>query len=182
VCLTAWQAFDQAELGPGQTVLIHAAAGGVGHVAVQLAKLRGARVIGTASINIDLLRELGVDQAVDYSTTAFEDVVSGVDVVLDLVGGDTQERSWAVLKPGGVLVSTVQPPAEAQAAAHGVRPSFVVSAPPIGQTLTEVARMVDAGQLRPVVSATYTLSAIQAAHQELERRHARGKIVVDVTQ
>ena len=126
VTLTAWQAlFEAADLAEGQTVLIHAAAGGVGHVAVQLAKLRGATVIGTASDNIDFLRELEVDQAINYATTRFEDVVSDVDVVLDTVGGDTQERSWSVLKPGGILVSSVQPPSEEEAQAHGVRQHFI---------------------------------------------------------
>ena len=89
-------------------------------MAVQLAKLRGATVIGTASDNIDF-RELEVDQAINYATTRFEDVASDVDVVLDTVGGDTQERSWSVLKPGGILVSSVQPPSEEEAQAHGVR-------------------------------------------------------------
>lgn len=98
VTLTAWQGLIEfADLAEGQTILIHAAAGGVGHVAVQLAKWRGAKVIGTASVNMPFLEELGVDQAIDYSTTAFEDVVKGVDVVLDLLGGETQQRSWQVL-------------------------------------------------------------------------------------
>jgi NADPH:quinone reductase-like Zn-dependent oxidoreductase len=109
--LTAWQALiEAANLTEGQTVLIHGAAGGVGHMAVQLAQRRGAKVIGTASVNLEFLRQLEVDEAIDYATTRFEDVVSDVDVVLDLVGGDTQQRSWPVLKPGGILVSAVQPP------------------------------------------------------------------------
>ena len=122
VCLTAWQALiEEAKLAAGQTVLIHGAAGGLGHVAVQLAKVLGAWVIGTGSRNIDFVRELGVDQAIDYSLTPFEDVVHDVDVVLDTVGGDTQDRSWGVLKPGGILVSVIQAPSQEAAAARGVR-------------------------------------------------------------
>jgi NADPH:quinone reductase-like Zn-dependent oxidoreductase len=122
-------------LSSGQTVLIHGAAGGVGHVAVQIAKSRGAKVIGTASGDLDFLRELNVDQAIDYSTTHFENVVGQVDVVLDTVGGETQERSWKVLKPGGILVSTVQPPSQETATAHGVRQAMVFSSPPHRKSL-----------------------------------------------
>lgn len=181
VILTAWQALiEVANLSEGQTVLIHGAAGGVGHVAVQLAKLRGAKVIGTASVNVDFLRELSVDEVIDYSATRFEDVVRDVDVVLDLVGGDTQARSWAVLKPGGILISTIQPPSEEAAAAHGVRQAFIYSAPPIGKTLTEVAAMVDAGQLKPEVSKTLALEEVRIAHALIEGHHTRGKIVLQV--
>jgi NADPH:quinone reductase-like Zn-dependent oxidoreductase len=181
VILTAWQALIEASnLSNGQTVLVHAAAGGVGHVAVQLAKSLGAKVIGTASVNIGFLGDLDVDQAVDYSTTRFEDVVSDVDVVLDTVGGDTQERSWSVLKPGGILVSTVQPPSEEAALAHGVRQDMVNSAPPIGPTLTEVAAMVDAGTIRPEVSTVLPLADIRKAHELIETHHTRGKIAVQV--
>lgn len=179
--LTAWQAlFEIAALSQGQTVLIHGAAGGVGHLAVQLAKLRGAQVIGTASVNIDLLRELGVDEAIDYSTTRFEDRVRDADVVLDLVGGETQQRSWAVLKPGGILVSTVQPPDQAAADAHGVRQGMVFSAPPIGKVLTEAAALADAGKIKPEVSKVLPLQAIREAHELIEGRHTRGKLALRV--
>ena len=181
VTLTAWQAlFVAGELAAGQTVLIHGAAGGVGHMAVQLAKLREARVIGTASVNIDFLRELKVDQAINYETTCFEEVVRDVDLVLDTIGGDTQERSWGVLKPDGILVSTVQPASPDTAAAHGVRQAFVATAPPIGETLTEVASLVEVGKLRPEVSQVLPLRQIQAAHGLLELRHTRGKIALQV--
>lgn len=181
VVLTAWQAlFVIAGLEAGQTVLIHGAAGGVGHVAAQLAKTRGARVIGTASTNIDFLHELSLDQAIDYSSTPFEEVVRDVDVVLDTVGGDTQQRSWAVLKPGGILVSTLQAPSAEEAAAHGVRYGFVVSAPPIGPVLAQVATMVDAGQLKPEVSRVFPLESIREAHAAIETHHTRGKIVLQV--
>jgi len=127
VALTAWQAlFDQAGSSKGQKVLIHGAAGGVGSVAVQLAKWKGAHVIGTASgRNQGLLRELGVDEPIDYEKTRFEDVVHDVDVVLDTLGGDTQNRSWKVLKKGGILVSIVAPPSAEEAAKHSVRSAFL---------------------------------------------------------
>jgi NADPH:quinone reductase-like Zn-dependent oxidoreductase len=181
VTLTAWQGLIEfADLSAGQTVLIHAAAGGVGHVAVQLAKWRGAKVIGTASINLPFLEELGVDEAIDYSTTPFEDVVKDVDVVLDLLGGETQQRSWKVLKPGGILLSTVQPPSQEIAQAHGVRQRMIGTAPPVRKVLTEAARMVSEGQLKPFVSAVLPLKDIRKAHEMIEARHTRGKIVLQV--
>jgi NADPH:quinone reductase-like Zn-dependent oxidoreductase len=179
--LTAWQAlFVHADLQAGQTVLIHAASGGVGHIAVQLAKWRGAKVIGTTSKNINFLEELKVDQIVNYATTPFETVAKNVDVVLDAIGGETQERSWAALKPGGILVSIVQNPSPEKAAAHGVRQAMVMTAPPIGQTLKEVAALVDAGTIKPHVSAVIPLSEIRKAHGMIESGHTRGKIVIQV--
>ena len=132
--MTAWQAlFDAAGLSPGQRVLIHAAAGGVGTFAVQLAKWKGAHVIGTASTkNQDLLRQLGADGAIDYRSVAFETVVQDMDVVLDTIGGETQARSWTVLRKGGVLVSTVSPPSPEEAAAHGVRRGVLLPRPQVG--------------------------------------------------
>ena len=181
VTLTAWQALiEVAKLTKGQKVLIHAAAGGVGHIAVQLSKSLGATTIGTASVNIDRLQEIEADETIDYSMHAFEDSVRDVDVVLDLVGGDTQQRSWAVMRPGGILVATVQPPSEETAVAHGVRQHFVQTAPPIGRVLTEVAAMVDAGTLKPIVSAVLPLHEIQKAHEMVEGRHTHGKVVIQV--
>ena len=181
VTLTAWQALiEMAQLREGQTVLIHGAAGGVGHIAVQLAHWRGARVIGTASANLDLLRELHVEEAIDYTKTRFESVVHGVDVVLDTVGGDVQQRSYAVLKAGGWLLSTIQPPSEETAKANGVRAQLVASTPPIGATLAKVAEIVASGQIRPVVSNVLPLSEIRKAHEMIEGKHTRGKIVLKV--
>jgi len=181
VTLTAWQAlYELAKLSSGQTVLIHGAAGGVGHIAVQLAKLRGARVIGTASLNYDFLETLDVDQAINYATTRFEDVVDKVDVVLDTIGDDTQQRSWKVLKPGGMLISTVQAPSPEMAAEHGVNQAMVYSTPPIREVLTEVAALVDAGQIKPYVSAVLPLEETAKAHEMIEGRHTRGKIVLQV--
>ena len=181
VTLTAWQAlFEQAQLSAGQTVLIHGAGGGVGHIAVQLAHWRGAKVIGTASTNLDVLRDLKVEQIIDYSKTPFESVAHDVDVVLDTIGGDVQERSYATLKPGGILVATVQPPSEETAKAHGVRAQYVSSSPPIGKTLTEVAGLVASGQIKPIVSSVLPLSEIRKAHEMIEGKHTRGKIVLQV--
>lgn len=98
------------------------------------------------------------------------------------MGGDTQERSWAVLKPGGILISTIQPPSEETTAAHGVRQQFISTSPPIGKVLSEVAAMVDAGQIKPEVSKTLALQEIRTPHALIEGRHTRGKIVVQVAQ
>ena len=120
---TAWQALvDAANLSAGQTVLIHGGSGGVGHFAIQIAKARGARVIATASTtNQEFLKKLGVDQAIDYSTTQFEEVVKDVDVVLDAVGDDTLRRSYGVVKKGGIIVTIADEPDQAALDAHGIR-------------------------------------------------------------
>ncbi len=169
-----------ANLAKGQTILIHAAAGGVGHIAVQLAKLRGAKVIGTASTHLDFLKELGVDEAIDYNATPFEKVVKDVDVVLDLMGGDTQERSWAVLKPDGLLLSPVQFPSPETAAKHGVRAQMVAAGPPMAESLKEVTALVEAGKLKPVVSTVLPLQDIKKAHEMYELKQTKGKIVLQV--
>lgn len=180
--LTAWRAlFDAANLTEGQTVLIHAAAGGVGSIAVQLAKWRGAKVIGTASgYNLDFLHELGVDEAIDYTTTPFEEVVHDVDVVLDSVGGGVQERSWQVLKPGGILVAIVQPPSLEKAVEYGVRQQFVMAHPPAGLVLKEIAALVEAGYIKPIVSSVFPLQDIKKGHDMVGDKHVRGKIVLQV--
>lgn len=181
VSLTAWQAlFELGGLSQGERVLIHGAAGGVGHVAVQLAKWRGAYVIGTTSRHHEFLRELGADEVIDYAKTPFEDAASGVDVVLDTIGGDTQARSWKVLKPGGILVSVIQAPAPETADAHGVRQGFVYTTPPIGPTLTKIASLVETGLLRPDVSQVLPLAEIRKAHEIVEGKHMRGKLVLQV--
>jgi NADPH:quinone reductase-like Zn-dependent oxidoreductase len=182
VALTAWQALIEcAQLSAEQTVLIHGAAGGVGHIAVQLAKARGAHVIGTSSgANLAFLRELGADEVIEYPVTPFETVVRGVDVVLDTVGGDTQQRSWGALRPGGALVSLIQPPSAEIAAAHGVRSFMVASAPPVGPTLSEIAALVDGGKIRPFVSTILPLEQAARGHELIEGRHTRGKLVLHV--
>src|SRR5262252_7128860 len=121
--LTVWQAFfDHARLAPGQRVLIHGAAGGVGTFAIQIAHWRGAYVIGTASSkNRDFLLGLGADEVIDYQQSQFEQVVHNIDVVLDTIGGETRERSWPVLKPTGILVTLPGPIPESEGATHGGR-------------------------------------------------------------
>jgi NADPH:quinone reductase-like Zn-dependent oxidoreductase len=179
--LTAWQAlFDVGGLSAGQKVVIHAAAGGVGSFAVQLAKWKGAHVIGTASErNQSLLRELGVDEPIDYHKTRFDDVVHDVDVVLDTIGGDTQHRSWGVLKKGGILVSILSPPSQEEAAKHGARPGYVFVQPNSAE-LTEIAKLVDAGKVKPVVETVLPLAEARRAQELSQTRHTRGKIVLKV--
>ena len=179
--LTAWQTlFEAGGLLAGQRVLIHAAAGGVGHIAVQLAKWKGAHVIGTAAErNHEFLRKLGVDQVIDYDTERFEEVVQPVDVVLDTRGGETQERSWKVLKPGGILVSIASPPKAEIAAAHGVRQAFVFTQPNAGQ-LAEIAKLIDAEKLKVIVETILPLSDATRGQELSQRGHGRGKIVLRV--
>lgn len=179
--LTAWQAlFDAADLSAGQTVLIHGAAGGVGHFAVQFAKWKGARVIGTASArNVNFVRELGADEVFDYQTTRFEDAVSGVDVVLDTQGGETQQRSWQVLKKGGILVATVGISSPAATAEHGVRGKALVVHPDTNQ-LTQIAALIDVGDLKPLIQSVLPLAEAARAHELSQAGHIRGKIVLKV--
>jgi NADPH:quinone reductase-like Zn-dependent oxidoreductase len=179
--LTGWQTlFDAGGLLASQRVLIHAAAGGVGHLAVQLAKWKGAHVIGTASArNHDFLRKLGVDQVVEYQTVRFEETVEAVDVVLDTQGGDIQKRSWKVLKPGGILVSIASPPSAEIAATHGVRQAFVFTQPHAAQ-LALIATLVDAEKLKVIVETILPLSDATRGQELSERGHTRGKIVLRV--
>ena len=179
--LTAWQAlFDAGQLVSGQRVLIHAGSGGVGHVAVQLAKWKGAHVLATASTkNQELLRELGVDEPIDYTKQKFEDVARDVDLVLDLIGGETQERSWSVLKNGGVLLSLVQPPSVEKAKALGVRAAFVAGHPS-GAQLAEIAHLIDSRKLKPIVERILPLLEVRRAHELSQSGHTRGKIVLRV--
>ena len=180
-CLTAWQAiFDTAGLSAGQKILVHGAAGGVGSFAVQLAKWKGAFVIGTASEeNQSFLRELGVDEPIDYEDTQFEDLVRDVDVVFDTVGGDTQKRSWKVLKKGGILVSIAAPPSAEEAAKNGVRQAYMWMAPN-GAELAEIAELVDLRKLNAVVETILPLSDARQSHELIQMGHTRGKIVLRV--
>ncbi len=182
--LTAWQALvDIAGVGEGQRVLVHAAAGGVGHLAVQVAKSLGAHVIGTASSGKHRrLGELGLDEAINYRGTAFEKVVEPVDVVLDLIGGDTAMRSLDALRPGGLLISLPSgSAAEAIAAApHRGRRATGMLVEPDGDGLEQLAALVDAGSLRVLVEATFALDQAAAAHRLGERGKTTGKIVLTV--
>lgn len=180
VGLTAWQAMlENAGLHSGQTVLIHAAAGGVGTIAVQLAKWKGARVIATASAaNHDYLRALGADVVIDYRTQRFEDA-GLVDVVFDLIGGKTQERSWSVVKPGGALVSVVAPPSEEAARKADARALFTFIQPNAGQ-LRQLAALIDAGTVKVTVEARYPLAQAVEALERVRQGHTRGKMVLEV--
>jgi NADPH:quinone reductase-like Zn-dependent oxidoreductase len=180
--LTAWQSlFDTAQLQPGQRVLIHAGSGGVGHFAVQLAKWKGAYVFATASTkNQDLLRKLGVDEPIDYTQQRFENVARNIDIVLDTIGGGTQERSWSVLKKGGVLVSLVQPPSEEKAKELGVR-AALLGAQPSGEQLAEIAKIIDSGRLAPVIDRILPLSEVRRAHELSKSGHTHGKIVLRIS-
>jgi NADPH:quinone reductase-like Zn-dependent oxidoreductase len=181
--MTAWQAlFDTAKLREGQKVLIHAAAGGVGSFAVQFAKWKGAHVIGTASgSNAELVRSLGVDEFIDYRSTRFEEKVRDADVVFDTIGGDTQERSWKVLKKGGVLVSIVQPPSEKTAAAHGVRGVFMAEDAKRADELREIADKVASGRVKVNIETILPLREARKAQELSQSGHVRGKIVLMVS-
>lgn len=175
--LTAWQGLIlRARLAPGERVLVHGAAGSVGHFAVQIARWRGAHVAGTASAhNIEFLLWLGAELAVDYRAFRFEEAVGTVDVVFDTVGGDALARSWAVLRPGGRLV-TVAAGAE-RTGEPRVRDAFFIVEPSRDQ-LAGIAGMIDSNALRPVVDSVFPLSYAKLAY---ERRTVRGKAVLDMT-
>ena len=182
--LTAWQALiDTADVRPGQRVLVHAAAGGVGHLAVQIAKARGAYVLGTArAAKHRLLHEFGVDEAIDYEKQDFATTVRDVDIVVDLVGGDYLRRSLACLRPGGVLVEIagdVEPDDATEAARLGVR-AIEMLVEPDGVGMAALAELMETGQLRVEVSATYPLVDVVRAQSHLEDRRATGKIVLVV--
>ena len=180
---TAWQGlFDHGHLEAGQTVLIHGGSGGVGHFAIQFAKIKGATVLTTVSgQNLDFVTELGVDRAIDYQSQRFEEIARDVDLVLDLVGGETQERSWSVLKPGGLVVSALGEPSREKAMQHRAR-GIGYRAQANGGQLAEIGRLIDQGKVHPVVMATYPLAEAREAHEWLERGHVRGKIVLVVTE
>jgi NADPH:quinone reductase-like Zn-dependent oxidoreductase len=179
--LTAWQAlFEVADLQPGQTVLIHAAAGGVGHFAVQLAKWKGAQVIGTTSAsNLKFVRDLGADETIDYHARPFDNAVRDVDVVLDLIGGDVQQRSWPLIKKGGILVTALGVSSPNPAPKYGVRGNEVHVRPDATQ-LSHLAELIDGGNLKPVVDTVLPLAEAAKAHKLSQTGHVRGKLVLKV--
>ena len=179
--LTAWQGlFDHGGVQRGHRVLIHAAAGGVGHLAVQFARARGAEVFATCSRDdIGFVRDLGAAEAIDYKAERFEDRARDIDMVFDLIGGETQERSWSVLKRGGIMVSTLTEPDKGHAAAHGARGAHYMAQPNASQ-LAEVAGLIDRGEVMPTVQRTLPLDRIADAHRALEHEHIRGKIVLEL--
>ncbi|SFE13321.1 NADPH:quinone reductase [Chitinophaga sp. CF118] len=182
--LTAWAAlFDHAEATAGQRVLIHAAAGGVGHIAVQLAKWKGCFVAGTASENNHaFLRELGIDAVIDYKAQPFESAIEPVDVVIDGMGGEIALRSLDILKPGGILVSLPSmykddPAIIAKAREKGVQVKWM-SVRPDGERMDQIAALLAGGQLKIKVAATFPLMDVTKAHQLLESHHVTGKVVL----
>jgi NADPH:quinone reductase-like Zn-dependent oxidoreductase len=179
--LTAWQGlFDQGQLTAGQKVLIQGGAGGVGHMAVQLAKAKGAWVAATCSSrDVPFVRDLGADVVIDYKTQRFEDEVSELDLVYDLIGGDTQARSFAVLKRGGAMVSTLQKPDATKAKAQDIRVASYQANASAAQ-LAEIARLIDGGKVRAFVSRTFKLEDVAEAQAFLEKEHVQGKVVLTV--
>ncbi|MFJ9565141.1 NADP-dependent oxidoreductase [Streptomyces fuscichromogenes] len=182
--LTAWQALAAARIGPGRKVLVHAAAGGVGHLAVQIAKAHGAHVTGSARPeNHDFLRGLGADEVIDYTSQDFTDVLrDGVDVVLDPLGDDYGPRSLKILAPEGAYIDVRQPnpgrpEVRAMAQERGVRFTEITVAPDSGD-LAGLVALAARGQLRVAVGHTFTLSQVGKAHELSETGHVQGKIVL----
>ncbi len=165
---------------PGKTVLIHGAAGGVGSYASQIAQYLSLRVIGTASgADIDYLKSMGIDNVIDYKREHFEDKVNDVDAVVDLVGGDTLARSYAVVKKGGVLATTVQPIDEAAAKRAGIR-AVQVFMKRNAKDLTELARLVQQGAVKPRLAQTMNLSQAKEAQELSEKGRTHGKVILKV--
>ncbi|MCX8508560.1 MAG: NADP-dependent oxidoreductase, partial [Rhodobacteraceae bacterium] len=179
VSITAWEVLvTTADLQPGQRVLIHAGAGGVGAIAVQLAKARGAHVTATASAGkAALVRGLGADEVLDYRSQDVARLARDMDVVFDTQGGEAQEAAWGSLKPGGILVSIVAPPSAERAAAEGKRSAFVFIQPS-APILRDLAAMVDASLIRPLVGAEFSLDNAARAQEFSETGRATGKIVL----
>ena len=178
---TAWEALvDTADLRAGQAVLIHGGAGGVGHLAIQIAKAIGAKVLATASTaNQEVLRQMGADVAIDYTRTKFEDVARDVDVVLDTVGRDTLERSYGVVKNGGIIVSIVDKPKSAALEAHGIRGVTLRCTPKAGM-MEELGKLMESKKLTPVISQTFPMTQVVQGQGQIATGHTRGKIVLTV--
>ncbi len=181
--LTAWEALIEiAQIQPGQRVLVHGGAGGVGGYAIQLAKAQGAFVATTArGVNRDYVADLGADMVIDYEQSAFEREVKDLDVVLDTMGGGVQEKSFDVLKPGGILVSIAQAPDPGRAQAHHVRAHWFFLQPD-GRKLQALAQLFELGKMRPTVGQVFLLGNIADAHRLSETGHSRGKIAIVVDQ
>lgn len=181
--ITAWQGlFTHGKLQKGQKVLIQGASGGVGTLAVQLAKWAGAYVIGTASAkNVEFLRQLGADEVIDYEKEHFENKLHNIDLVFDTIGGDTQIKSLNVLKPEGILVSTVGIKDEEMVKARGIT-GIAYMAQSSAEQLHQLAQLIDQGRLMPIISKTFPLREAAEAQIESEEGHTRGKIVLIVDQ
>ena len=179
--LTAWQGlFRYGELQAGQRVLIHGGSGGVGHFAIQFAKAKGAHVITTVSEkHIEFVREIGADDVIDYKKQKFEDMVREVDVVLDLIGGETRKRSWAVLKKGGILVSTMMEPLQENTGELGVR-AYHYTVQGNGEELREIGSLIDTGKVKPKISKVFDFHDVGSAQEYVEKGDAEGKVVLKV--
>nr|BBH87510.1 NADPH:quinone reductase [Thermosporothrix sp. COM3] len=178
---TAWTSlFEDGNVQAGQRVLIHAAAGGVGLFAVQFARWKGAQVIGTASTaNLDFVRSLGAETVIDYTTTAFDEVVRDVDFVLDTVGGETLRRSLKVLKRGGTLVTVMEPaPVELaeQLGVHAIKNAVF----PNSKHLKKIVELIDEGHARPAIQQIFSLDEAPQAHALCETGHGRGRIILHI--
>lgn len=175
--VTAQAAFDAEPVGPGTRLLVHAAAGGVGSIVVQLAKALGAEVTAlTSPATMDFVRGLGADQVIDR-TTPYEQAIGDFDIVLDAFGPAAQARSWGLLKPGGILISLVAPPDQEEAARQGVRATMTFGTPNAA-ALAHAAALADAGQLKPTIQRTYPVEQAAAAMAEVEGGNVRGKVVL----
>ncbi|QGQ94604.1 NADP-dependent oxidoreductase [Paenibacillus psychroresistens] len=178
---TAWQALiNESNIKAGDRVLIHGAAGGVGQYAVQFAKWKGAFVFGTCgSANVDFVQSLGVDQVIDYTTTAFEDVAVELDIVLDTIGGATLEKSWSLVKQGGILISLVMPPSQEKANASGIKaikPTALASS----KDLEQIVQLIAENKVKATIAATYSLQDAGQAHALSQLGHGRGRIVLQI--
>jgi len=179
---TAWEAlFDRGELQAGQRVLILGAAGGVGSFAVQLARWKGAQVIGTTgTANVDFVRSLGAEVVVDYTSTPLEQVVRDVDLVVDAVGGQALESAWPVVKRGGTLISTAGQPSQEKARELGIRALFFTGSRPSSERLQAIAQLIDAGQLKVTLGRIFPLREASLAHALSQSGHGRGRIVLHI--
>ncbi len=181
---TAWSTlFENADLQPGQKILVHAAAGGVGIFAVQFAHWKGAHVIGTASAaNLDFVRSLGAEKALDYNAIRFEDALSDLDVVLDSVGGETTQRSMRVLKPGGILVSLLAQPDQTEAQKYDIRAmnNSVTQPFPSTYLLETITGLMADETIKTVVAEEFSLADVAHAHERVETGHSRGRVILHV--
>jgi NADPH:quinone reductase-like Zn-dependent oxidoreductase len=180
--VSAYQALvETLNIQAGQKILIHGGAGGVGSFAVQLAKHLGAYVAATAAPeDIDFVKELGADEAIDYSSQKFEEILQGFDAVFDTVGGETSEKSYQVLKPGGQLVSMAAQPNEALAEQYAVKASAQQTRVTTNR-LQKVAELVDQGVLKPAIDKVFPLEETAEAVEYVRQGHHRGKVVIKVT-
>jgi len=178
--LTAWGAvIDTAKVEAGQRVLVHGAAGGVGAYAVQLARWKGAHVTGTASAdNLEFVRSLGTDKVIDYNATRFETVLKDMDAVIDTVGGDLPERSFQVIRPGGIFVTVAARLSEDAGKAQNIRATGAGRAST--DTLKKVSELIEARQLKPVTGVLFPLAEARQAHELSQVGHGRGRIILQI--